>query len=121
MRCRFRGRLSGIWEWPEGPSTGRGRSHCPEDGYWTVVLRNGNKYIAADPRILLSLRQKPQKVGVFVDYKEGLVSFYDVEAKSHIFSFTGFSFTEKLYPVLCPCLNDEGKNSVPLIITPVTQ
>ncbi|XP_030632641.1 E3 ubiquitin-protein ligase TRIM39-like [Chanos chanos] len=90
----------------------------PEDGYWTISLRNGDEYKALDsPSVLLSLRQKPQKVGVFVDYEEGLVSFYDVEASSHIYSFTGQSFTDKLYPLFNPCFNDEGKNSSPLIIT----
>ncbi|XP_062301911.1 E3 ubiquitin-protein ligase TRIM39-like [Osmerus eperlanus] len=94
----------------------------PDNGYWTVFLRNGDEYWApADSPVLLSLRQKPQKVGVFVDYEEGLVSFYDVEARSHIYSFTGCTFTEKLYPLFSPCLNDGGKNSAPLIITPVTQ
>ncbi|XP_067110818.1 E3 ubiquitin-protein ligase TRIM39-like [Osmerus mordax] len=94
----------------------------PEDGYWAVCLRNGDEYKAlAVPPVLLSLRQKPQKVGVFVDYEEGLVSFYDVEARSHIYFFTGCTFTEKLYPLFSPCLNDGGKNSAPLIITPVTQ
>ncbi|XP_067110819.1 E3 ubiquitin-protein ligase TRIM39-like [Osmerus mordax] len=91
------------------------------NGYWTVWLRNGDEYKAlAGPSVVLSLRQKPQKVGVFVDYEEGLVSFYDVEARSHIYSFTGCTFTEKLYPFFSPCLNDGGRNSAPLIITPVT-
>ncbi|KAL7880488.1 hypothetical protein SRHO_G00027420 [Serrasalmus rhombeus] len=92
----------------------------PEDGFWTVVLRNGNKYKAcAVSSVSLFLKEKPQKVGVFVDYEEGLVSFYDVESRSHIYSFTGQSFTEKLYPYFSPCNNDKGKNSDPLIITPV--
>ncbi|XP_036452792.1 E3 ubiquitin-protein ligase TRIM39-like [Colossoma macropomum] len=92
----------------------------PEDGYWTVWLRNESEYEALDsPSVPLSLKQAPQKVGVFVDYEEGLVSFYDVEARSHIYSFTGQSFTEKLYPYFSPCPNDGGKNSAPLIITPV--
>ncbi|XP_072543475.1 E3 ubiquitin-protein ligase TRIM39-like isoform X2 [Salminus brasiliensis] len=94
---------------------------CPQNGFWTVWLRNGNEYKAlAGPSISLSLREKPQKVGVFVDYEEGLVSFYDVEARSHIYSFTGQSFTEKLYPLFNPCPNDGGKNSSPLIISPVS-
>nr|XP_024001420.1 zinc-binding protein A33-like [Salvelinus alpinus] len=94
----------------------------PENGYWTVWLRNGEQYRAlSSPSVLLSLREKPQKVGVFVDYEEGQVSFYDVEARSHIYSFTGCTFTEKLYPFFCPCLNDGGKNSAPLIISPVSQ
>ncbi|XP_037390040.1 E3 ubiquitin-protein ligase TRIM39-like [Pygocentrus nattereri] len=93
---------------------------CPEDGYWTVWLRNESKYEALNfPSVPLSLKQTPQKVGVFVDYEEGLVSFYDVESRSHIYSFTGQSFTEKLYPFFSPYLSYGGKNSAPLIITPV--
>ncbi len=92
----------------------------PSDGCWIVCLENGDEYEACDdPPVSLSLRVKPQRVGVFVDYEEGLVSFYDVESSSHIYSFTAQSFTEKLYPLFCPCFNDGGKNSSPLIITPV--
>uniref|UniRef100_A0A673MD47 B30.2/SPRY domain-containing protein n=1 Tax=Sinocyclocheilus rhinocerous TaxID=307959 RepID=A0A673MD47_9TELE len=75
----------------------------PEAGYWIVVLRNGNNYLAGESSpVPLSLRVKPQVVGVFVDYEEGLVSFYDVESRSHIFSFTSQSFTEKLFPFFSP-------------------
>ncbi|XP_034389513.1 E3 ubiquitin-protein ligase TRIM21-like [Cyclopterus lumpus] len=94
----------------------------PQNGYWTLWLRNGNEYKAlAGPSVLLSLKSGPQKVGVFVDYEEGLVSFYDVEAAALIFSFTGCSFKEKLLPFFCPSLNYGGKNSSPLIISPVNQ
>ncbi|XP_033985540.1 E3 ubiquitin-protein ligase TRIM21-like [Trematomus bernacchii] len=92
----------------------------PQWGNWTIWLRNGNEYRALDgPSVLLSLKSQPQKVGVFVDYEEGLVSFYDVDAAALIYSFTGCSFTEKLYPLFGPGLNDGGKNSTPLIISPV--
>ncbi|XP_056088679.1 E3 ubiquitin-protein ligase TRIM39-like isoform X2 [Rhinichthys klamathensis goyatoka] len=92
----------------------------PSDGYWTVALMNENEYEAcADPPVSLCLRVKPQRVGVFVDYEEGLVSFHDVESSSHLYSFTHQSFTGKLYPYFNPCNNDRGKNSTPLIITPV--
>ncbi|XP_060771666.1 zinc-binding protein A33-like isoform X2 [Neoarius graeffei] len=88
-----------------------------ENGYWCVCLRNETEYQAWDsPPVSLSMKQTPKKVGVFVDYEEGLISFYDVDAKSHIYSFTGQNFTEKLYPYFCPCLNDGGKNSAPLVI-----
>uniref|UniRef100_A0A3Q3FMB2 B30.2/SPRY domain-containing protein n=1 Tax=Labrus bergylta TaxID=56723 RepID=A0A3Q3FMB2_9LABR len=66
----------------------------PEKGFWTIW--------------------------VFVDYEEGLVSFYDVGAAALIYSFTDCSFTEKLFPVLGPCLIEGGKNSAPLIISPVS-
>ncbi|XP_051956142.1 zinc-binding protein A33-like [Xyrauchen texanus] len=93
----------------------------PVNGFWTVGLRNENEYKArAGPRVSLCVRMKPQKVGVFVDYEEGLVSFYDVESSSHIYSFTGQSFTQTLFPFFGPSLNYNGKNSTPLIITAVS-
>ncbi|ROL41167.1 E3 ubiquitin-protein ligase TRIM39 [Anabarilius grahami] len=83
-------------------------SPSPEDGIWTVILRNENRYSACEnSSILLSLKVKPEKVGVFVDYEEGLVSFYNVGSSSHIYSFTGQTFTEKLYPYFGPGLNDK--------------
>uniref|UniRef100_A0A673IIB6 E3 ubiquitin-protein ligase TRIM39-like n=1 Tax=Sinocyclocheilus rhinocerous TaxID=307959 RepID=A0A673IIB6_9TELE len=93
---------------------------APEDGFWTVIVKNENQYIVCDnPVVMFSLRVKPEIVGVFVDYEEGLVSFYDVGSSSHIYSFTDQTFTDKLYPYFSPGLNDKGKNSKPLIITPV--
>ncbi|XP_067227836.1 E3 ubiquitin-protein ligase TRIM39-like isoform X1 [Chanodichthys erythropterus] len=92
----------------------------PKNGVWVLML-NENQYKAYDdPPVSLSQRVKPEKVGVFVDYEEGLVSFYDVDSRSHIYTFTGQTFTDKLYPLFDPGLNDEGKNSKPLIITPVS-
>uniref|UniRef100_G3P280 Uncharacterized protein n=1 Tax=Gasterosteus aculeatus TaxID=69293 RepID=G3P280_GASAC len=74
-------------------------SASPQNGYWAIRLWNKNNYSAlADPPVSLSLEPRPEKVGVFVDYEEGLVSFYDVGAAALIYSFTGCCFTEKLYP-----------------------
>ncbi|XP_047669730.1 butyrophilin subfamily 2 member A2-like isoform X17 [Tachysurus fulvidraco] len=99
---------------------GRGITLKPQDGFWTVGLWDENQYKArADPPVPLTLREKVEVVGVFVDYEEGLVSFYDVKSRSHIYSFTGQTFTEKLYPYFSPCDNDGDKNSAPLIISPV--
>ncbi|KAJ4921589.1 hypothetical protein JOQ06_022391 [Pogonophryne albipinna] len=95
-------------------------SLSPQDGYWVIVLRNENEYQAcASPPACLSLKSQPEKLGVFVDYEEGLVSFYDVDAAALIYSFTGCCFKEKLYPHFGPCDNDGGENSAPLIISPV--
>uniref|UniRef100_A0A3Q4BTC0 Uncharacterized protein n=1 Tax=Mola mola TaxID=94237 RepID=A0A3Q4BTC0_MOLML len=92
----------------------------PQYGYWTLCLRNENEYRAcAVPSVRLSLNSHPEKVGVCVDYEEGLVSFFDVDAAALIYSYTGCCFTDKLYPYFCPCLKDGGKNSAPLIISPV--
>ncbi|XP_059191717.1 E3 ubiquitin-protein ligase TRIM39-like [Centropristis striata] len=92
----------------------------PQNGYWTICLRNKNEYKAlASSAVLLSLKSGPQKVGVFVHYEEGLVSFYDVNAAALIYSFTGCCFTEKLYPFFGPSTKYDGKTSTPLVITTV--
>uniref|UniRef100_A0A672H9J7 B30.2/SPRY domain-containing protein n=1 Tax=Salarias fasciatus TaxID=181472 RepID=A0A672H9J7_SALFA len=95
----------------------------PDEGFWTIKLRNGNACFACENHtdVDLSLKSVPEKVGVFVDYEEGLVSFYDVNAAALIYSYTGCCFTDKLLPFFGPCLNDGGKNSAPLIICPVNQ
>ncbi|XP_008302661.1 E3 ubiquitin-protein ligase TRIM39-like [Stegastes partitus] len=92
----------------------------PVNGYWAVGLRNGSEYLAlSSPVVSLSLNLRPQRVGVFVSYEEGLVSFYDVDEAVHLSSFTDCCFTEKLFPFFSPGLNHGGANSDPLIILPV--
>uniref|UniRef100_A0A668A0E8 B30.2/SPRY domain-containing protein n=1 Tax=Myripristis murdjan TaxID=586833 RepID=A0A668A0E8_9TELE len=92
------------------------------NGYWTIRLRNENEYKAnAGPGVPLTLKSQPQMVGVFVDYEEGLVSFYDVDAAALIYSYSGCSFSEKFYPYFGPCFNDGCKNSAPLIICPLPE
>lgn len=89
----------------------------PEDGYWAIWLRKRVKFKAlSDPPVCLCLKSRPNTVGVFVDYKEGVVSFYDVDAPALIYSFTGCSFTTKLHPYFNPGLKDGGKNSAPLVL-----
>ncbi|XP_070785451.1 E3 ubiquitin-protein ligase TRIM21-like [Enoplosus armatus] len=94
---------------------------CPENGHWTIWLKNGDDYAAlVGSPLPLSLNSKPQTVGVFVDYEEGLVSFYDADAADLLYSFTGCSFTEKLYPFFSPGLNNDGINSAPVILSSIT-
>ncbi|CAL8366638.1 unnamed protein product [Gadus morhua 'NCC'] len=93
----------------------------PETGYWTLYYNKNMLVFSDDPDVDLPLRAALQKVGVFVDYDEGLVSFYDVEARVHIYSATGCTFTEPLYPILDPWYQEEGINSAPLILSPVNQ
>ncbi|XP_040887064.1 E3 ubiquitin-protein ligase TRIM39-like [Toxotes jaculatrix] len=93
---------------------------CPEDGYWTVCLRKGSEYRAcAGQAELLCLSQRPQVVGMFLDYEDGAVSFYDAETQSHIYSFTQCQFTEAMFPFFNPEMSDGGNNKSPLIIRPV--
>ena len=74
----------------------------PKEGCWTIFITKDQLVFSDNPDVRLPLRAQLQKVGVFVDYEVGLVSFYDVEARVHIYSATGCTFCEPLYPVLGP-------------------
>ncbi|XP_072312730.1 E3 ubiquitin-protein ligase TRIM21-like [Eucyclogobius newberryi] len=92
----------------------------PKNGFWCIMLINKHQYLACtDSPVGLSLQRAPQKVGVFVDYGEGLVSFYDADSADLLFSFSSCCFREKLIPYFSPCDNYKGSNSAPLVLTAV--
>ncbi|XP_053270739.1 zinc finger protein RFP-like [Pleuronectes platessa] len=91
-----------------------------ENGYWIVKFDEGEYKTSVDSESKI-LKEELQKLGVFVDYNKGEVSFYNVDSKSLMGCHTGCCFTEKLYPYFCLQPNDNGRNSAPLIITPVPQ
>uniref|UniRef100_A0A8C8UFB5 Butyrophilin subfamily 1 member A1-like n=1 Tax=Peromyscus maniculatus bairdii TaxID=230844 RepID=A0A8C8UFB5_PERMB len=71
----------------------------PEKGFWTVGRTSSGYWAYIDNgRASLSLRQVPESVGVFVDYSEGDISFYNMSDMSHIFSFHEASFSGTLFP-----------------------
>lgn len=90
----------------------------PEGGYWCLWLKNGEVKALASARLPLNLTSQPAKVGVYLDYEGGQVSFYDVKARFHLYTFTD-TFNESLYPIFSPCLSHDGKNSAPLAISHV--
>lgn len=91
-------------------------SLCPEDGFWTLVLRNGDEYEACTgAENLLRLPRRPRRVGVFLDYPRGLVSFYDAGDMSHIFTFSD-RFHRPVHPYFNPWPIINGHNAEPLSI-----
>lgn len=89
----------------------------PANGFWTISLKAGGQYMAnSSPVTPLALEQRPKRVGVFLDYAEGRVSFYCVESGAHIYTFTN-NFTDRLHPFFSPGRLHGGKNAAPLVIS----
>ncbi|XP_064206501.1 zinc-binding protein A33-like [Anguilla rostrata] len=63
----------------------------PENGYWTV----GNKGV--------------RRVGVYLDYEAGQLSFYNTEDMSSLFSFLGENFKDTLYPFFYPSADSSAQ------------
>ncbi|KAK7882260.1 hypothetical protein WMY93_028434 [Mugilogobius chulae] len=124
-RFYFEVQVKGKTEWDLGVAqesiNRKGKiTLSPQYGFWCIVLRNKDEYKACtDSPVRLFPSAAPQKVGVFVDYDEGLVSFYDTDSADLLFSFTGCCFREKLFPYFCPGANDQGSNSAPLDVSAV--
>ncbi|CAL8406925.1 unnamed protein product [Arctogadus glacialis] len=89
--------------------------------YFEVQVKDKTEWCLGVARESIARKAELQKVGVFVDYDEGLLSFYDVEARVCIYSAPDCTFSEPLYPILCPCDHEFGINSAPLIISRVNQ
>ncbi|XP_059814118.1 zinc-binding protein A33-like [Hypanus sabinus] len=81
-------------------------SLSPETGFW-VIGRNGDVLhrdydvfrVLPSPESRLAAGPIPGRVGVYLSYESGTVSFYNAETKSHLHTFTGNQFTGKLYPL----------------------
>ncbi|XP_061085673.1 nuclear factor 7, brain-like [Conger conger] len=94
------------------------RKPMPQNGFWLLHFKEGNSLRALDDSpVQLSLSSELNEVGVYVDYEEGEISFYNVEARSFLFSFTGNTFTEKL----CLLLNPRDTDKEPMILSPVSK
>ncbi|XP_032903274.1 E3 ubiquitin-protein ligase TRIM39-like [Amblyraja radiata] len=75
----------------------------PETGVWSIWRQDDEFDADTDPLSPLTARPIPGRVGVYLSYESGTVSFYDADTKSHLHTFTGNKFTEKLYPFFWPC------------------
>ncbi|XP_078271951.1 zinc-binding protein A33-like [Rhinoraja longicauda] len=70
----------------------------PETGVWCIWRWDDGFEAFTSPPSPLPARPIPKRVGVYLSYESGTVSFYDAGTKSHLHTFTGNKFTEKLYP-----------------------
>lgn len=116
--------VGGKTDWDLGVAS---RSVCrkgkitvsPAHGYWFLSLRDQTDYaFRTEPSTSLTVSLRPSRIGIFVDYDKGLVSFYNVDAKVLIYTFTDH-FTDHIHPFFSPCTNKSGRNEAPLVVCPV--
>uniref|UniRef100_K7G3B9 E3 ubiquitin-protein ligase TRIM39-like n=1 Tax=Pelodiscus sinensis TaxID=13735 RepID=K7G3B9_PELSI len=87
----------------------------PECGYWRVRLWNGKYAATTTPFTLLHPHVKPKRVGVFLDYEAGKVSFYNVTDHSHMYTFS-VEFAEPVRPLFYPGICFGYVNAAPLVL-----
>ncbi|XP_074168834.1 butyrophilin-like protein 3 [Rhinolophus sinicus] len=91
----------------------------PNNGYWVFGLDREHQYRTFKTRrIILSPRTPPTRVGVFLDYEGGAISFFNVNDQSLIDTLT-HQFEGLLRPYIQHYVNDE-KNVTPIVICPVS-
>ncbi|XP_054457076.1 zinc-binding protein A33 [Anoplopoma fimbria] len=73
----------------------------PKEGYWVLWRSTNHFYACTKPETTLPASLMPRRMGIYLDYEEGQISFYNAETKSHIYTFTG-NFRGKLYPLFAP-------------------
>ncbi|XP_077631664.1 E3 ubiquitin-protein ligase TRIM34 isoform X1 [Crocuta crocuta] len=87
----------------------------PQFGYWVIGLQNEHGYkvfedsSTSDPKVLtLCMTVPPHRIGVFLDYEAGIVSFFNVTNHgSLIYKFSKCCFSRTAYPYFNP-LNCPG-------------
>ncbi|MBN3305797.1 NF7O factor, partial [Amia calva] len=73
----------------------------PAGGFWTICLFGGEYTALTSPLTRLTVKRKPQKIRVQLDYDRGEVSFSDPRDSTPLYTFKD-TFSERLFPFFCP-------------------
>uniref|UniRef100_A0A8D0G0A4 RING-type E3 ubiquitin transferase n=1 Tax=Sphenodon punctatus TaxID=8508 RepID=A0A8D0G0A4_SPHPU len=91
----------------------------PEQGVWIIGLKEGKVYEAFNnPRVTLPLSSHPQRIGVYLHYEKGELTFYDADSPDELVPIYTFQaeFQGKLYPILDMCWHERGTNNLPIVL-----
>ncbi|KAK1804160.1 hypothetical protein P4O66_020204 [Electrophorus voltai] len=87
---------------------------CPENGYWTLRLRNGREYSAGtQPWRPLPVTSQPLSIGIFLDCEEQRISFYNADNMHLLYSFSNGP-SGKSFPFFSTCLSESGQQPKPI-------
>ncbi|XP_062240590.1 zinc-binding protein A33 [Platichthys flesus] len=73
----------------------------PRQGFWTLWRSTHDFFACTKTETPLPVGLVPERMGIYLDYEEGQISFYNAGTKSHIYTFNG-TFRETLYPLFAP-------------------
>ncbi|XP_024270580.1 butyrophilin subfamily 1 member A1 isoform X4 [Oncorhynchus tshawytscha] len=89
----------------------------PTNGFWVIRLSNGQRLKAMEDEEHVLDKGIPDKVGIYLDYQERKVTFFNAEEDSLIYSFiNGPSYQDDVLPLFSPWNND----AKPITILPIT-
>ncbi|XP_058028420.1 nuclear factor 7, brain-like [Ahaetulla prasina] len=71
----------------------------PKEGIWAIELKAGEYQALSEPRTPLPVCRRMEKVGVYLDFEGGQLSFYNSSSRSHLYTFQA-CFHEDLLPFL---------------------
>ncbi|KAE8578042.1 hypothetical protein XENTR_v10023293 [Xenopus tropicalis] len=100
----------------------KGKLHAsPSNGFWLIGCKEGKVYEAhteqKEPRVL-RVEGRPEKIGIYLSFSDGVVSFFDSSDEDNIKLLYTFNerFSGRLHPFFDVCWHDKGKNAQPLKI-----
>lgn len=69
----------------------------PKHGFWTVEMHMGKYWALYTSLALVYCNERLHRVGIYLDYTEGQVAFYNAESLTHLYTFIA-SFKEEIFP-----------------------
>ncbi|XP_069083688.1 deleted in malignant brain tumors 1 protein-like isoform X3 [Pleurodeles waltl] len=72
----------------------------PDNGFWVLSRNAAFSKIFSSPTSLSGELPLVPRIGVFLDFEGGLVSFFNAETQDHLFTYID-TFTEKVFPLAC--------------------
>ncbi|XP_051847859.1 E3 ubiquitin-protein ligase TRIM50 [Antechinus flavipes] len=104
----------------KGTASRRGKlTKSPEHGVWLLGFKEGRGYEAFQcPRVLLPVAGRPQRIGAYLHYEQGELTFFDADRPEGLRPLYTFQadFQGKLYPILDTCWHERGNNSLPMVL-----
>ncbi|TKC48155.1 hypothetical protein EI555_017991, partial [Monodon monoceros] len=106
----------------KGTASRKGKlTKSPGHGVWLIGLKEGRVYEAFGcPRAPLPVAGHPHRIGVYLHYEQGELTFFDADRPDDLRPLYTFQadFQGKLYPILDTCWHERGSNSLPLVLPP---